>query len=280
MKMIILLISFVLSFSAFASTDRILDAKYITNGAYTLNIPNITGDIMTNSSTDTLSNKTFNAASNSISNVPTLSVIGLSGVNSGDVSISLANGLSLAGQALSLAASSSSASGALTASDWTLFNGKLSSPLTTKGDILTRNGSTHVRLGVTGNNGYVLMEDSTADSGLKFGALPSSAPSVTGSAGSPTLITAAGGISFTGSYYINYAFIAGNGGAIDITANPQIAAGSLVGQHLQIISKDATNTVKLEDGTGLALNGAWIGGLNSVINLTWDGATWIEDSRR
>lgn len=48
----------------------------------------------------------------------------LSGTNSGDVTIGTANGLSLAGQALSLAAASNSTTGALTSTDWQTFNGK------------------------------------------------------------------------------------------------------------------------------------------------------------
>ncbi len=48
----------------------------------------------------------------------------LSGTNSGDVTIGTANGLSLAGQALSLAAADGSTTGALTSADWTTFNSK------------------------------------------------------------------------------------------------------------------------------------------------------------
>jgi len=51
----------------------------------------------------------------------------LSGTNSGDVTIGTANGLSLASQAISLAAASGSTTGALTSADWTTFNSKQSS---------------------------------------------------------------------------------------------------------------------------------------------------------
>ena len=51
----------------------------------------------------------------------------LSGTNSGDVTIGSANGLSLASQALSLAAASSSTTGALTSADWSTFNSKQAS---------------------------------------------------------------------------------------------------------------------------------------------------------
>ena len=48
----------------------------------------------------------------------------LSGTNSGDVTISTANGLSIIGQALSMAASASGTTGALSGTDWDTFNGK------------------------------------------------------------------------------------------------------------------------------------------------------------
>jgi hypothetical protein len=51
----------------------------------------------------------------------------LSGTNTGDVTIGTANGLSVAGQALSLGLSSSSTTGALSSTDWNTFNGKQAS---------------------------------------------------------------------------------------------------------------------------------------------------------
>ena len=48
----------------------------------------------------------------------------LSGTNTGDVTIGTANGLSLAGQVISLALSSTSTTGALSSTDWNTFDGK------------------------------------------------------------------------------------------------------------------------------------------------------------
>lgn len=53
----------------------------------------------------------------------------LSGTNSGDITLGIANGLSLAGQALSLGLSSTSTTGALSSTDWNTFNNK-QGPLT------------------------------------------------------------------------------------------------------------------------------------------------------
>jgi len=56
--------------------------------------------------------------------------------------------------------------GLLLAADWSTFNGKLTSPLTTKGDLLTFS-TVNARLGV-GSNGTMLTPDSTATTGLKY----------------------------------------------------------------------------------------------------------------
>lgn len=143
----------------------------------------------------------------------------------------------------------------------------------------------------TGTHGVIKLNDTTAVVGYVFTAtntdgsgtwMPSAGatPIITGTTGSPTLITAGGGVTFSGTSYENTNFIAGNGGAVTVTANPQITAATNVGQRLTLIGRDATNTVTLSDGTGLSLNGTWIGGLQSVLNLEWDGTVWTEVSRR
>jgi len=60
-------------------------------------------------------NKTFNG---------TITAANLSGTNTGDVTIGTANGLSLAGQVLSLGLASSTTTGALSSTDWNTFNSK------------------------------------------------------------------------------------------------------------------------------------------------------------
>ena len=63
-----------------------------------------------------------------------------SGTNTGDVSIGTANGLSLSGQVLSLQLASASLNGALSSTDWSTFNSKLTSALTSA-HIFVGNGS-------------------------------------------------------------------------------------------------------------------------------------------
>jgi len=68
--------------------------------------------------------------------------------------------------------------------------------------------------------------------------------------------------------------------AVDITANPQIAAGS-PGQIITILGRSDTNTLTLDDGTGLNLSGQWVGGDGDTITLIlsgWSG-NWTEICR-
>jgi hypothetical protein len=103
---------------------------------------------------------------------------------------------------------------------------------------------------------------------------------VTGTRASPTNITAGGGITPGNTYSDETIFIQGSGAAVDISANPQIAAGTTVGQKLRLIGRSSVNTVLLEDGTGCSLNGAWLAEADSVITLLWDGTNWVEIARR
>jgi hypothetical protein len=63
---------------------------------------------------------------------------------------------------------------------------------------------------------------------------------------------------------------------VTVTANPQIAAGTIHGQILQLWGTDSTNTVTYGNGTGLLLNGPRTLILGSVLELGWDGTYWRE----
>lgn len=102
---------------------------------------------------------------------------------------------------------------------------------------------------------------------------------VSGSLASPNTIQAAFGIGFTGSYWHNDWYVVSNGGAISLSANPQIQAGSRVGQRLDLIGTSDTDSVQLNHGTGLVLNGPCILKSGSVLMLRWDGTNWVERGR-
>lgn len=293
--------------SAFGSANRVLDGQQITNGSAVLTLPTSTDTMVGRSSTDTLSNKSVSGASNTFTNIPVGAIAGsaLSGSNSGDVTIGTGNGLQLSGQVLSLDAATASVPGALTAANFVIFNAKLSSTLA-NGSIFIGNGSsvataqavtgdiTISNTGVTtigakkvqaskldsgaASAGYVATADGSGN--VSYDAPVSVAPSISGTDASPTTVTAAGGVVFSGSSYDNLYFLSA-ASAITVSASPQISAGSLVGQKLTIITKSATNTITLADGTGLSLNGSFVGGLDSVLNLVWNAnAKWVEVSRR
>jgi hypothetical protein len=67
---------------------------------------------------------------------------------------------------------------------------------------------------------------------------------------------------------------------VTVTNNPQVSAGSLVGQYLELQGQHSTFTVTFSDGSGLSLNGAWVGAKDSAIDLVWNGSVWVEISRR
>lgn len=78
-----------------------------------------------------------------------------------------------------------------------------------------------------------------------------------------------------------YIQVRGSGGPIDITANPQIAAGS-TGQIITIQGSHATQTLKLDDGNGLKLSMGISFTLNDgdLIQLLYDGSDWREMFRQ
>lgn len=103
--------------------------------------------------------------------------------------------------------------------------------------------------------------------------------SVTGSRASPISITAAGGITSSASQRA-LLFVQGSGGAVTVTANPQISAGTTVGQELYLVGRSDTNILTLSDGTGLSLNGQMDLAADSVLKLFWDGTNYVESGRK
>lgn len=89
-----------------------------------------------------------------------------------------------------------------------------------------------------------------------------------------TAITAAGGITPTSPHMR----VQGSGGAITITANPQIVAG-IDGQLLLLEGGSDTNTVTINDGTGLHLHGGpYTFGNHDYIMFSYEGgpSEWQE----
>lgn len=102
---------------------------------------------------------------------------------------------------------------------------------------------------------------------------------VHGSPGSPITVTAGGGITSAVEDRQQW-IIQSAGGAVPITANPQISAGTIAGQEMLLEGTSDTNYAEFTDGTGLSLNGSWQSKANSAIVLVWNGVVWFEYSRR
>lgn len=86
-------------------------------------------------------------------------------------------------------------------------------------------------------------------------------------------ITAGGGITPTKTNTL----IQGSGGAVDITANPQIAAGTIAGQILKLTGQSNTNTVKIDNGDGVVLSASITLGDDDKADFIWDGTNWVGD---
>lgn len=112
---------------------------------------------------------------------------------------------------------------------------------------------------------------------LSFNGTVLSGPSVTGTRAAPYAVVAGTGIPFSGSAHDNIYFIEGSGGAVTVVANPQIAAGTSVGQKLTLVLRNASNPVTFSDGTGLVLNGSVMvmDQVDLPKNFLWDGTNWI-----
>lgn len=102
---------------------------------------------------------------------------------------------------------------------------------------------------------------------------------VAGSWTSPLSITAAGGISANAEMR-QLQFVQGSGGPIDISKNPQIQPPGAVGMELTLIGCSDVNTLKLEDGNGIKMNGFKTLKQGSVIRfIAVTTSLWLEDSR-
>lgn len=142
-------------------------------------------------------------------------------------------------------------------------------PVTATAAITIRNGSRNVFIGGNwSNTGFT-------DTGLKNiylnGNFTSSGFLNTGN------IVAATGIT-TAMLWDNMLYTGSS--AIDITANPQIAPG-YNGQRITIVGSSDTNTLTLDDGSGLLLSGQCVLGVGDAITLIFNKAFnyWIEVSK-
>jgi len=101
---------------------------------------------------------------------------------------------------------------------------------------------------------------------------------VTGTLGAPSAIVAGTGVQISTEIRDIDIYVAGSGGFVDITANPQISAGNTDGQRMTIIGTSDTNSVLFETGNGLRLVQPRELGAGNVLSLRWNGTVWSEVS--
>ncbi len=176
----------------------------------------------------------------------------------------------------------------------------------TSGALLVSRGGTgqsslaaHDVLVGNGTSGIVAVSPSTAGKVLtsngvsadpSFQTIPVVSPSLNGGSASPQAVTAAGGITLASINYVNFVWVIGDNSGpapVTVTATPSITAGTQEGQILYVAGTDSTNTVTLQDaagltGSGLQLNGTWVGQLYSTLCLYWNASAtaWVEFARR
>jgi hypothetical protein len=104
-------------------------------------------------------------------------------------------------------------------------------------------------------------------------------PRIHGSTASPTSVVAGTALSPDAAINEQTWFVQGSGGAVTVSANPQIVAGTKVGQKLRLYGCSDTNTLKYANGTGLKLNRDCKLGIDTILSLFWNGTDWAEEGR-
>lgn len=105
-------------------------------------------------------------------------------------------------------------------------------------------------------------------------------PNIALPAQSPQVVVATVGIAVQSVKRQMMFVSSGSGGAISMTANPQVAPGNAPGNELTLVGCDGSNTVQLANGNGLLLSGNMVLANGSVLSLGWNGQVWFEISRR
>jgi hypothetical protein len=69
-------------------------------------------------------------------------------------------------------------------------------------------------------------------------------------------------------------------GVSDISANPQIQAGTYLGQTMTTKGASTTNTLRFNPGNGLDIDGPFLLAAGTSVHWTWNGTNWEFDYGR
>lgn len=149
--------------------------------------------------------------------------------------------------------------------------------------IVTGTGS---NLTILDKASVILIYDNNATRWQVVGGSGGGTVTLYGSTGSPRSVVSATGITSGASHMSTSVsdqvifVVASTAGENDISANPQIEAGTVVGQKMTIVGTSDDDFIKLEDGTGLSLAGPWYSYDKKSLDVWWNGTVWTERSRR
>lgn len=98
---------------------------------------------------------------------------------------------------------------------------------------------------------------------------------VTGSVGSPIVVAEAVGV-IPGGYSAEVMFVKSSSGNYVISANPQIAPGTSIGQTLTLIGTDDTDAFAFTSDNGVYLEAGALTTLDAgkYIQFIWTGTVW------
>jgi hypothetical protein len=249
-----------------------------------------TGTIATNDNPLTLTYKTFDAEANNLTNIKDVNVKAgaaialskLAAVSASKALVSDSSGFVSASTATAtevgyLSGLTSGAQGQLdTKASRALSNLQVSG--LAAGDLLVASSGTSVVRLAAGSNGKTLQMVGGTPT---WATVSQGAPVVSGSFSTPNSLDDTDPVPVDASASNQTVYVSGNVGPADISAIPQVEAGGVDGQLLRIVGASDTNTVKLEDGDGLALNGYIYLGAGTILQLMWDNdnLVWREVSR-
>jgi len=185
------------------------------------------------------------------------------------------------GTAIGFGSINLASSNAVGSSILALANGGSNAALTAVNGGAVYSTASALAITAAGTSGQVLTSNGAA--APTWQAVPSAAPTIFGSRGTPRSVVAATGITSGASHMSTSALsqdiyvqgsITGNSVAATITA------GTVDGQRMVIIGRNDTQTVTLNSTTtNVALNGPITMGAGDVIELRWDTTNWHEMNR-